>query len=417
MNSVDKLKLKGEVSKFFKPGTPINKQQLFAGRLTQINDVINATLQGGRHVIMFGERGVGKTSLAQVISDMMKAASFKLLDSGTINCDPTDDFNTLWRKIFRELSFSMTATDPGFVSDSSQSKVSITSVLPNRALKPDDIRYYLSKINEPVLVIIDELDRLAEGAPRIQLADTIKNLSDHAVNATLLLVGVGDSVNELIAEHHSIQRALVQVPMQRMSRAELLQILDTGFNGAGIATEDACKGWIASLSQGLPHYTHSLGLYSAFAAIERGRTEITPDDVLEATKQIVQKSHTIATAYSKAIASPQKQNLYAQVLSACALAETNEFGWFTAAAVSKPMSQIMDRTYYVPGFARHLSEFCKPKRGPILKSEGELWMQRYRFIDAMMQPFVIIHDYSIGVLTNQFIEQSKGRLKAVEENA
>jgi hypothetical protein len=38
----------------------------------------------------------------------------------------------------------------------------------------------------------------------------IKVLSDNSVPATLVLVGVADSVDALIVEHQSIERALVQ---------------------------------------------------------------------------------------------------------------------------------------------------------------------------------------------------------------
>ena len=403
------INLKAAAAAFFKPGTPIDRQQLFAGRQLQIRKVLNAIIQPGQHVIIFGDRGVGKTSLAKVVSDMMrKAESFKTLNSGTINCDPTDNFDKLWRKIFRELSFAMELQDAGFEKSKVTSAVSIASILPEHPLQPDDIRYFLSsKIDKSIVLIIDELDRLSDQISRSQLADTIKNLSDHAVDVTLVLVGVGDSVDELVAEHQSIQRSLVPVPMQRMSPTELIKILETGEQGSGITFPEECKTWITHLSRGLPHYTHLLGLYSSFSAIEEERKEITINDVLAATTSIVQTSQVIASAYSKAVLSPRPGNIYAKALSACALAKTDEFGYFTAKAVCEQLSKILFRECQISDFSRHLSEFCQPKRGPILKSTGAKWYRRYRFIDAMLQPYIIIHDYSIGMLTNQFLEESK----------
>ena len=414
MDESEKVKLKNMVTTFFRPGTPIDRQQLFAGRQSQIDDVIDAIIQPGQHVIIYGERGVGKTSLAKVVSEIMKAVKVKGLDCGTINCDPTDNFNSLWRKIFRELSFAMKSQGVGFQKPAVQSDVPLAVALPKSRLQPDDVRYFLSKINEPIVLIIDELDRLSDQSSNSYLADTIKTLSDHAVITTLVLVGVADSVDELIAEHQSVQRALVQVPMQRMSLAELLQILETGEQGSGITIHEDCKVWITRLSQGLPHYTHLLGLHSSFSAINNGSTEIGATDVLAATTAVVKKTHSIASAYNKAIASPQTGNIYAKVLSACALAKTDELGYFTAAAVSEPLSKIMEREYPISNFSRHLSEFCQPKRGPILKSVGAKWYRRYRFIDAMLQPYVIIHDYSAGVLTNQFLKESRGRYKEAD---
>jgi hypothetical protein len=291
---------------------------------------------------------------------------------------------------------------PGF-SNTSDVSVALESILPDREINPDDVRYMLGKVKEHTLIVIDELDRLHNRSARSQLADTIKNLSDHAVNSTLMLVGIADSVGDLIVEHHSIERAIVQVPMPRMSKGELIRIINTGLEASEMTADPSVKNWIAELCQGLPHYMHSLALYAAFAAIESDRSEILPEDVLQATLATVEKSHTIRAAYHKAVSSPQKQNLYAKVLRSCALAERDELGYFTAAAVSLPMSQIMGRRYYVPNFSRHLFHLCKEERGRILKCVGEPRKVRFRFTEPMMQAFVVIHDYSIGMLTNELL--------------
>jgi len=411
MTGEEQLQQKVRLSSVFRPGTPIDKQQLFAGRMEQVNDVLNAALQPGRHVIMFGERGVGKTSLARVISGIIKnTTGYKLLNCGTINCDTTDNFNSLWRKIFRELYFVMDSQESGFRVQSPKD-VPLESILPNRELSPDDVRYMLTQVKEHTLIIIDELDRLTDRRSRSELADTIKNLSDHAVNTTLMLIGVADAVDELIAEHQSIDRALVQVPMQRMSMDELTAIVDFGLGTVLMATETGVSNWIARLAQGLPYYAHALGLYSAFKAIEADRMYVTPDDVIEATKTTVTKSHTLLNTYSIATSSPQKQNLFAKVLLGCALAQADEMGYFAASAVVAPMSSIMGRPYPIPNFSKHLFELCEPKRGSVLKKVGEPRRIRFRFTDPMMQAFVIIHDYSLGRLTNELLKHSKARTK------
>ena len=113
-----------------------------------MNDVMTATLQPGQHVIIFGERGVGKTSLAKIISEVLSNAGVTVLDSGTINCDGTDDFSTLWHKVFRELSIVMEAKQVGFTNEPIESSHARLS-LENRLLevaRPDDIRYVLSQV-------------------------------------------------------------------------------------------------------------------------------------------------------------------------------------------------------------------------------------------------------------------------------
>lgn len=54
-----------EARQLFSPAAPINAADLFAGRREEIKRFISAIDERGRHVILYGERGVGKTSLAR----------------------------------------------------------------------------------------------------------------------------------------------------------------------------------------------------------------------------------------------------------------------------------------------------------------------------------------------------------------
>jgi hypothetical protein len=64
-------------------------------------------------------------------------------------------------------------------------------------------------MNDPSIVILDEFDRLDDEDIERKMADTIKTLSDNSIEVTLIIVGVADSVDQLIGEHQSIDRAIV----------------------------------------------------------------------------------------------------------------------------------------------------------------------------------------------------------------
>ncbi len=373
-----------KAAQIFTPSAPIDSQELFAGRPEQISQVVSAVAQKGQHVILYGERGVGKTSLANVISQIMRGYSEQKVFSTIVNCDGIDDFTSLWQKIFREFDSLREYADN-----------------PPEEITPESIRYILQRNLGKTMIVIDELDRIGRPDATELLADTIKTLSDHLVDTTLILVGVADSVNELIAEHASIERSLVQVQMPRMSRNELYELLDKRLNLLEMTVQDLVRENIVLLSQGLPSYTHLLALHSSQKAITRNSDCIEKSDLDDAIRMAVNKAyHSIAKTYHQAISSSRK-TIYAQVLLACALAKKDNLGFFAPPDVVKPMSIIMNKKYQTTGFARHLNDFCEEKRGSVLCKKGIERNYRFRFVNPMMQPYVIMQGLAKDIIKQE----------------
>src|SRR5207302_10200914 len=198
MKSEERWAYQSKLSDIFRPGAPIDSKQLFSGRQSQVDDVVNATFQPGQHVAMFGERGVGKTSLAKTLVDMLKAAGITPLSSGTINCDGTDDFSKLWHKVFRELQIVVRTEKAGFAQNATEEvPINLDSLLPHK-VSPDDVRVAMNQAiaiaaeTKRMIIILDEVDRIKNRQVTTLLSDTIKNLSDRLVPVTMILVGVAD---------------------------------------------------------------------------------------------------------------------------------------------------------------------------------------------------------------------------------
>lgn len=386
------------LSQVFSPSAPIDQKSLFAGRLPQLMDVVNAMNQKGQHAILFGERGVGKTSLARVISSIIFSGSGNGLIKVAINCDPTMDFSALWHKVAREISFKTVSSSIGFTAEEKVSGTTLDTMLPPK-VSPDDVRHLFSRVGK-CLIVLDELDRITDLDTTSLLADTIKGLSDHAVDTTLLLVGVADSVDTLIKEHASVERAMVQVRMPRMSQAELFEIVEKGLAAVGMTIDEEAKRRIAVLSQGLPHYTHLLALYAAQRVAMTDRSRIDSSDVRTAIDTALAKTQqSIISSYHKATSSP-RENLYPQVLLSCALAQPDSLGYFAAVDVRVPLSKIMKRTYEIPAFSQHLNAFCEEARGPVLQRTGSARRYRFRFLNPLMQPYVIMDGIRKSVITD-----------------
>ena len=96
----------GEV---FLPRTAVNTRDLFAGRSRQIEEAIDAVSQIGLHAIIYGERGVGKTSLANIISPYLEVLNGGSGVSGRqvvkVNCGSADTFAGVWLRAFAEVDW------------------------------------------------------------------------------------------------------------------------------------------------------------------------------------------------------------------------------------------------------------------------------------------------------------------------
>lgn len=174
-------------------------------------------------------------------------------------------------------------------------------------------------------VFLDEFDRL-EASIHLPMADTLKTLSDEAVRATVVIVGVADHVDTLISEHASVERALQQISMSRMSPAELSEIIDKCLATVDITIEDTIRQRMTALSQGLPHYTHLLTQQAAIAAVWHNSDSIGEDDFsVGISKALAKAQESIHDMYYRATFSV-RENLYKQVLLACAAALVDDRG-------------------------------------------------------------------------------------------
>lgn len=377
------------LSGVFTPGAPVLRRDRFHGRVEQILEIINSVAQPGTHVVLYGERGVGKTSLANVLSAFLTPIWGSTRPTVRINCTTDDNFKSIWTRVLQEM-------EKEIPDDRSLGRAG-----------PDAIRRILQNTVPPRLIIFDEFDRFEDDEALSLMADTIKALSDHAVETRVIIVGVADSIDALIGEHESIQRAIAEVQLGRMEPNELIAIIDDGLREVGMTITPAARRRVGRLAEGLPQYVHMLTLYAAQRAVMDDRLEVDLDDVRHAIG-IVVKKHSVLREYQTAVQSPRRDNLFSQVLAACALATKNRLGYFTPGAVRDPMSRIMGKPYDIANFATHLSAFTSPERGAVLQREGVERKYVYRFRNPLLQPFALLSALSEGIITEDLVNAVLG---------
>jgi GTPase SAR1 family protein len=391
---IDWKALRTEVLETFTPGPPINEVAAFAGRKAIIQRLQDIMVERARHAIIFGERGVGKTSLANVFFKDMSSPT-RILRDIAVDADSHDSFDSLWRKVFRRIKW--------------ESDDATLDRYYDGPIEPDHVYLEMKRFghNEYPLIIIDEYDRIVSEECRILMTDLIKAMTRLPNNPTIILVGVADSILQLVRDHGSIHRNLVQIPMDRMKSEEIREVISSRVRRLRMRISDDALWRISYFSAGLPFYAHSIGKYAALRAVGKETIHIDEETVIDSLADcIADVDYTIAESYTRATEKIyRKGNIFASVLAACALAENNDLGQFTAAAIEAPLSDIMEEQYRVPAFSFHLNQLTTPERGSVLIKTGARRTFQYHFAEPAMQPFIVMKSLQDGVITREVFDK------------
>ena len=327
----DWLTLEWEVGSLFS-GAPVAEEEMFAGRTPEVSRMLEAVLDSGKNVVLFGERGVGKTSIANVFWKRYNK-TLQTVVAARVQADPSDSFSSLWIKALEELKATGDATGKSMLLPINTEYDQVS---------PDIIRRELQKCrpNAIPIIIIDEFDTLEDRTARELTAHVIKGLYDNAatVNATVILVGVAEDIKELIEDHKSLTRALTEIKMERMTAHELNEILDRRLRRTPVEITGDARWTLVTLSRGMPYYIQMLGKYASLHAVRGRKLRIETQDVEAAMDRlIIDSGQSFQDDYKHATQSNQTDNLFREVLLGCALAKTDEYGFFTPTNVIEPL--------------------------------------------------------------------------------
>jgi Cdc6-like AAA superfamily ATPase len=377
-------RLDATVCDIFSPHGAVDEETLFAGRTELMLDIIDVVFQKGCHAIIYGERGVGKTSFANILRDKIfhRSHIVKVIKR---NCTTSHDYKLIWQHVFDD-----------FEVNGKTSKEYITS---------DVNAYDIYKLfdsmpaNQRTVVIIDEFDRVQDDGTFVKMADTIKYLADEGSRATLIIVGVGENVHELFGGHPSIHRNVRQKLMPKMTKQELNAIIQKRLPIINMSIKTSVKERIMQLSQGFPGYTHLLCQSAFRSAIARRDMQVNEFDLKKAIARSVDiAEETVKESYYKAIRSTKPNHQYKEALLALAQTPTNDKGYFRAKDVKEPFSRVTGKAMDIPNYARHLKEFQEAERGPVLLREGKPKSYEYRFSNPLLRPFAVLAGINDGLI-------------------
>jgi hypothetical protein len=298
----------------------MDEPSLFAGRSQQIELVARGLHTDRACPIVFGDRGLGKSSIA-LQAQRIATGDVELLgrlglerwgfDEDTcyvatyLQCtDAVQNTRNLFQRAINSLRLALDPTHQPVAKEliDSVTRVKINAKLLElesekryepRARRIEPSFDYEERLSEAVelvvqltgrrvLFIIDEIDRVRDTKG---LASFIK--SNSSADLRFILVGIAQNISSLLADHQSLERMTLPVKVPRMSRKELEVIVDRAEAWLAdrqihLAFEPAAKKMLAELAGGYPWFVHVLGQQALVNADEDGELLVGKEHVQRA---------------------------------------------------------------------------------------------------------------------------------------
>lgn len=251
------------------PSRPIRSPEFLRGRTRNLEDIRRALVSEGRHIFIYGDRGVGKTSLAQTAAFQHQSSEQNPV---LLTCDPGSTFY----RIIQDLAVGLSRTDPRAAMSTTSTKAvagwpSLLSFEKQQSVEHGRIPD-LGSINEAVgvveflarrhssspVVVVDEFERIMTPDQRMLFADFIKQIGDRSVPLKLIFCGVGSSLDQLLDAHHSCYRYLTMISLERLGIDGRVEIIESARAAFGLNMDDTTRYRIAMISDGFPQYVHAV---------------------------------------------------------------------------------------------------------------------------------------------------------------
>jgi hypothetical protein len=352
----------------FTPAQPVTDRRLFAGRIKVLSRLIEIIEDRLSHVVIFGERGIGKTSLLHILSDLAEESRYVVLH-GT--CGAGSRFDEMFRRLLESIPLlylkNISPTGPEV-----ESGASFASRLPAGSFDARELSDLLAQVaGIRVLIILDEYDRLENEQFRQYTAELIKNLSDRAAPVQLVIAGVSSNLHELIGYIPSIRRNVIGLPLPHLTPEETQALVGLGDSVAGVTFASDTVEMIHSLSNGSPYVARLICHHASGIALDHKRTNVVTDDIAASLDRMVEEAEG-RLAYSPAQRVRRLEiGDYGALLGNIARIASTPDGWFTKSELAqaeggKAAIEMVEKTLIPAG---------------LIEAGGDDPEPRYKFVD------------------------------------
>lgn len=390
-----------------RPAEPIDANEFLFGRSDQVDKLEMALHAPGRHVFIFGERGVGKSSLAHTVAYNMQEQADPLL----VSCVPESTLAGIVADAFRDAIDRMDARKSEWSASASIGvsatwiKVEHKSYRQQEKVEINDVSSaayalgLLTKIHSDApYIVIDEFDRISSLEEKEKFGTLLKQLGDKKIPVKIIFTGIGESLHELLGGHASSSRQIQELKLHPLLWSGRYEIIERAFNEFSLSVPDDVRFRIAGLSDGFPHYVHLICEKMLIRAYQEKVTEISfglflrgLEDAVSSVAEFLKKDYSAATEGR----SPDVAYVLWSVADSADMQRKKSDIFLSYSDVIEQLAWkgiISSSTPDESKFGRILSSLCKSEYGAIVAPAfGDKRRGFYKFKESMVRGYVKMH--------------------------
>ena len=285
------------------PNGPIRTSELLKGRDAKLADLVRELTYFQPIPFIFGDRGVGKTSLARTAAQLVTASDREhvyvaLADGVRLLSVLRDVSDGLLRIALRNKDIKTVLARTEVTAGLSPSvKMMFEAKIPQvedfadvtdavRVIR--DLDAVLTDAQRTV-VVVDELEVLHPD-DRSALAYLVKQIGDQNVRTKFVLVGIAENVSQLLGAHLSAKRYIKEVSLDPLLPQVLMDIVSEAAAAVDVEVDQDVLFRIAIIGNGYPHFAHLMGKALLVEAVVQKATSVTPEIFERGVNQAVQDS-------------------------------------------------------------------------------------------------------------------------------
>jgi uncharacterized protein len=392
----------GILKQYIRPAQPIDTPELLQGR-DQILRELGRTLHSpGMHVFIYGERGVGKTSIA-----LTAAKTFGKADAPYVGCDENTTFQGLVADLCHELLEQKHLKSGKEISGTAGINIGVFKAEgkfggQNVLHVPDNI----ASVNQAAsliiectekrgvgehAIVIDELDRIKDHSVKSQFAELIKLLHDKRPPLRFVMCGIGKTLDEIIGSHLSASRPITGFELPAISFDARWRIITNAAEKLGMQVPQEFLVRTSQISDGFPYYVHLMAENLFWQIFDHSKQSnvASSDDFHNAIARAIERAEApLREAYNFAIQKTKNSADYEEALWAIAhlthferqLKDIYDNSYLPVMEYRKPRQPLT-----IDKFRTRLYSLCGPTHGNIIVRKRNSW---YAFNENVLRGYV-----------------------------